>query len=437
MEMSRFLLLALGLAACGRPFAPETDTVLLLATGDLHSALSPHRDGRGGLARIAGEAARLRRERADVLLLDAGDGVAGTAISSLTRGRAIFTVMTVAGYDAMALGNHEFDHGLEVLADYRGLAAFPLLAANVEGPDGAPVADGPFVILDADGVRVAVTAVTIETTTDITPGGATGDCVFGPPGAALEALRDELRSNSDLVVVLSHQGLIADRALAAEVPWVDVIIGGHSHSETPVPERIGDTLLLHTGHAGRRLGRLDLTVRLGGGGVVASEGRLLDVGADFPVDPDVAAVVNAFEERARAVTSVPVARAPRPISREEVRPLAEEAFREALDTDLGYQNATAIRDGLPGGEILVGDVWAALPFENTLCVLTLEGRALPAWARERLPRVEPERLYTVATTSFVAAHPDRHFPAGVRTVTDTGRSARDAFIDHLKSGALR
>jgi 2',3'-cyclic-nucleotide 2'-phosphodiesterase (5'-nucleotidase family) len=437
LKPSLALLLVLALAACGRYSGRETDTVVLLATGDLHSALSPDRDAIGGLARIAGYASRLRRERPDVLLLDAGDAVAGTPISSLTQGRAAFTVMTTAGYDAMAIGNHEFDYGLDVLADYRLLAGFPLLAANIDGDDGEPVADAPFVILDVDGVRVAVTGVTWEGTPAKNPARATAGAHFRPASDALRTLLPELRSQADLVVVLSHQGIEADRALAGSVPGIDVILGGHSHSETPQPERFGDTLLLHTGRDGRNLGRLDLTVRLGGGGVVEAEGRLLRVDESFPVDRDVASIVTAFEDRVRTLTSVLLTHAERAISEARVKALAEEAYAATLGTDLGFQNQTGVRGGLPAGDVRVGDVWAALPFDNTLCVLAIRGRSLPAWARERLGSVEPERLYTIATTSFIAEQAERHFPGGVVSSSDSGRSAREAVIEHLKGATVR
>ncbi len=426
-------LLAVLSAACFGPDAPDTAPVTLLFTSDLHSAFLPGRDGRGGLARVAGYAADLRGRQPGVLLLDGGDAVSGTPASSLAQGRPAFHLMSLAGYDAMAVGNHEFDHGWPLLAVYRALATFPLLSANVDGPDGEPLADAAFVILDADGVRVAVIGLTAETTPDFAPPAATEGCVFRPAGPALAALLPDVRARSDVVVVLSHLGLAADRSLAQAVPGVDVVLGGHSHERRHVPERIGRTLLAHAGDRAQSLVRVDLEVDLARGGLRSAEASAVRVDDSLPVDGTVAAAVEAWEESVRERVSAPVAEFAQPVAQEEVVRLAAEAYRRALGTDLGFQNAAAVQCGLPAGDVTLREVWEALPFENTLATVRVRGDRFPDWALRVLPAPEPGRVYTVATTAFVAAHADRFFPRGHEDATGSDRSAREALVEFLRT----
>jgi 2',3'-cyclic-nucleotide 2'-phosphodiesterase (5'-nucleotidase family) len=427
------VLLAVLPSACLGPDRPEAAPVTILFTSDLHSAFRPGRDGRGGLARVAGYAADLRGRQPGVLLLDGGDAVSGTPTSSLAQGRPAFQLMSLAGYDAMAVGNHEFDHGWRLLSAYRSLATFPLLSANIEGPGGEPLADAAYVVLDADGVRVGVIGLTPESTPDFAPPVATEGCAFHPAAPALAALLPEVRERADVVVVLSHLGLAADRSLAQAVPGADVILGGHSHERRHIPERIGGTLLAHAGDRAQNLVRVDLEVDLARGRLRSAEASMVRVDDAFPVDGIVAAAVAAWEESVRERVSAPVAEFAQPVAQEEVVRLAAEAYRKALGADLGFQNAAAVQCGLPAGRVTLRDVWEALPFENTLATVRVRGDRFPDWALREVPAPDPGRVYTVATTAYVAAHAERFFRRGIESVEGSDRSARDAVVEHLRT----
>lgn len=417
-----------------RAAEPRTDTVLILHTNDLHSHLLPGPDGQGGMARIAGYVERVRASRDDVLLLDAGDAVTGTPASSIFGGRPAFAVMNAMGCDAMALGNHEFDHGFARIATFREIAAFPILSANATGPDGKLLADAAYAVLPADGVRVGVIGVTAEETPEITAGGATEGCTFAPAAARVKALLPEVEAKSDLVVVLSHLGLEADRALAAAVPGIDVIVGGHSHTAVEKPEVVGETIVVQAFHSGRRLGRLELVVDLDAGRVVSHEGSLVRVDGDLSESPNVRAAVEAWEEKVRERVDVKIGETRRGWKPDELRPLIERVFREAVGADAGFENAGGIRAGLAAGDVTIRDVWNVMPFENTIVTVRVKGAQLPAWARERLGAgtIDRERVYTIATNSFVAAHADRYFPKGTEGKVDSGLSTRQAVVDRIR-----
>lgn len=426
---------ALLVAACAGDARPPHDgsrrTLLILHTNDLHSHLEPGEEG--GLARIAGYVEGVRARRNDVLLLDAGDAVAGTPVSSLFEGRPVFTVMNVMGYDAMTLGNHEFDYGWPLVDEYAEIAAFPLLCANVRAPDGRRFGDAPFRVFTVNGIRVGVVGLVTDTTPEITAGGTVTGCEFEPPAGALARILPDVERESDIVVVLSHLGLEQDKALAAAVPGIDVIVGGHSHSEVLQPLSVGATIVAQAYRYGARVGRLDLEVDVTRGVVVSCRGELIAVDDNLPSSPAVRAAVAAWEEPVRDRVDVVIGRADRDWSKAELATPIEAIYRERLGTDLGYHNRGGIRATVPAGDVTIRRIWNVLPFENTLVTLSVRGANLPRPLLEQTPDHDPDRVYTVATNSFVAAHLDRYFPAGVESVEDSGVPMRDAVIEAVRS----
>ncbi len=431
-RLGLLLLLALLPAACLSPSRARTDTVLIFHTNDLHSALRPDGKDGGGLARIAGAVEAARSRRLDVLYLDAGDGVTGAPVSTLFQGRPVFHVLSVAGLDAMALGNHEFDHGWRRISDYRRLAVFPLLSANVRGPGGALLADAPYVVLDADGVRVGVIGLTTDETPKLTARGLTEGVVFEPPAQALRRVLPEVRARSDIVVVLSHLGYEADRALASAVPGADLIVGGHSHTVLPEPVRVGNTLIVQAGSRGRFLGRLELLVDLRRGRILRAREKLIPVTADLPVSAAAAVAVRDWEDRVRARVDVTIGRAAAPRDPAALKEAVERIYREALGTDLAFQNPGGIRAELGAGPITIRAIWKVLPFDNTLVTLRVRGADLPDELRARVRDLDPARVYTVATNSYVAAHLEEYFPAGVEGSKETGLPMRDVVIEAVR-----
>jgi 2',3'-cyclic-nucleotide 2'-phosphodiesterase (5'-nucleotidase family) len=124
------------LAATGSQVAGQVDTLVVLHTNDFHGYISEDGDRAAGAARIAAFFKQVRSERRLVISLDAGDCVSGTPVSVLFKGKPIYEVLEQVGYDAIVLGNHEFDYGWKAILAYRDLVSFPLLSANALSPDG-------------------------------------------------------------------------------------------------------------------------------------------------------------------------------------------------------------------------------------------------------------------------------------------------------------
>lgn len=307
--LTRGSLAALGLATgWPRPAsaAPEETLVTFLHTNDVHSRIDPFPESSGRNAGRAGAVPRARlieAIRAEAvlagqprpLLLDAGDVFQGTPYFNLYKGELDFKVMAMLGYDAMTIGNHDFDIGLGGLADADEAAgrSFAMLSANY---DFSQAADArlrrrvkPSMIRDVGPVRVGIFGLGVILTGLVPDALWTGVRYLNPLEIARrEASRLRFDEKCDLVVCLSHlgdrgyRGEPGDQQIAREVAEIDLIIGGHSHTFMSQPHVFshGDgkrtTRVFQVGFAGINLGRVDFRMR---------DGRILEVtAASIPVE---------------------------------------------------------------------------------------------------------------------------------------------------------
>jgi 5'-nucleotidase len=252
--------------------------VTLLHTNDTHSRIVPFGpgngslSGRGGIARRATLVRQIRQATPNVLLLDAGDVFQGTPYFNQYKGFLDFKLMSMCGYDAGTLGNHDFDNGVDGLVAAMAEARFPILNCNLDA-GGAPALAArlrPWLVKELPGIRVGLTGVCVAFEGLVSRENHAG-VVWRDPVQALGPVVQRLRAveRVDLVVLLSHLGYdrqgeaIDDLNLARLVPGLDVIIGGHTHTFLDAPVRVGATEIFQVGFAGVNLGRMDLAVRNG------------------------------------------------------------------------------------------------------------------------------------------------------------------------------
>lgn len=251
-------------------------TLTILHTNDVHSRIEPfpmdgsRNQGLGGAARRATLIDTIRKEQPNVLLLDAGDTVQGTPYFNLFGGKLEMDLMNKMGYDAATLGNHEFDNGLEKLADMIQHANFPFLVSNYDF-SSTPLAGltQPYRIFKKDGLKVGVFGLGIELDGLVDPVLCRGVKYNYPVAVATEMvnrLKQDL--HCDLVICLSHLGYqyqdqkVSDKVLAANTSGIDLIIGGHTHTFLSQPENVknlsgGITTINQVGFGGINLGRID------------------------------------------------------------------------------------------------------------------------------------------------------------------------------------
>lgn len=347
----------------------------LLHTNDEHSHLVPfprsHHDPEaggpalGGFARLAGTVREIRREREaageDVLLLSAGDIFAGPPFGWLPMAGLApeLRLLQDLGYDAVVVGNHEFDYGPETLAQYCAVGGYPeahattpLLGANVHPPADHDLHDVGLhesVTLELrDDTQVGVGGLIGEDAVRVAP--KTDPVEFSDPVETARRLVDDLRADgADVVVLLTHAGVDEDRPLAREVDGVDLIVGGHSHTSLHRPLVEGDTHVVQAGANLRYLGVLELGYRPATGEVTLlsdpdETDLLVPLDEHAPVAAETRETVDAYAEELDAylaeVTGGAFTRADAPVMRSDVAVSREPPQQE---TPLGNFVTDAIR----------------------------------------------------------------------------------------------
>jgi 2',3'-cyclic-nucleotide 2'-phosphodiesterase (5'-nucleotidase family) len=275
--------------------------ITILHTNDIHgkfrATAATEVEGNpfiGGFANLSAHVNRERSRGGGVLLLDAGDLMTGNPICEYdyasVRGGPLVEFMNLVGYDAMALGHHEFDFGPANLDRVLGLAHFPILSANTHRASGELCADEAFHIFDVEGVRVGVIGLMTEDLGRIVDRTSLAGVKTTPVIAAAREIVREIDGQTDLIVLLTHVGFDEDRTLARKVEGIDVIVGGHSHTPLREPFVENDVIIVQAGAHNRELGRLKLTVV--GDRVTAHEGELIELwtveGADAEIEQRVA-----------------------------------------------------------------------------------------------------------------------------------------------------
>jgi 5'-nucleotidase/UDP-sugar diphosphatase len=369
--------------------ADSTETIVILHTNDFHGAIEPDATkGTGGLVNLVSLIDQLRAEDLErTLLLDAGDIFQGTYVSNSTQGEVVMAAMNVAGYDAWALGNHEFDWGQEVLRARIAQAEFPGLAANVVDVSSGEVWDAvePYTVVQVGRARVAILGLAYPDTPVINKPQNVAGLDFRGAAETVRRYLTDLENEADLIVVLSHLGYDGDVALAKAVGGIDVIVGGHSHMYLETPRKIADTIVVQAGASGQVLGRLEVTVDLTTGNVVdyARRQGLLPVTDDVDaVNQEVQALVESALAEAANTMNQPIGEAavtlePQREGEFALGNLVVDAMLAAevdgQPADIAMHNNGGIRAALPKGPITYGQVYAVLPFDNRLMALDLTG----------------------------------------------------------------
>lgn len=258
---------------------PTHDLVNLciLHTNDMHSRVEPfpmdgsRNEGLGGLARRASLIKKIKEQEKNVLLLDAGDIFQGTPYFNFFEGEVEMKAMSMMGYDAATIGNHDFDGGIDNLSSQLDIASFPMINCNYN-MSNTVLHDKvlPYKVFTKAGVKIGVTGVGIELNS-LVPKNLTGETEYMEPVSPLNKTASFLKNemSCEYVICLSHLGYkyrddtIDDLGLAASTRNVDLIIGGHTHSflNEPVIVKNADgnaTIVNQVGWAGIMLGRLDI-----------------------------------------------------------------------------------------------------------------------------------------------------------------------------------
>ena len=435
-------LLALCLPLSAQAYQPNhTYRITLLHTNDMHGRFWPNEQGEYGLAAQKTLVDRIRREvqtrGGSLIILNAGDINTGVPESDLQNARPDIEAMNAIGYDAMTLGNHEFDNPLQLLGMQEKWAEFPFLAANIfYRADNKPLVK-PYTVLDKQGLKLAVVGLTTEDTLTAASPENTAALRFEIPAeAARRTLAELAPQQPDLKIALTHMGYYPDGRHGSNAPGdvslartlparaFDIIVGGHSH--TPVcmnadgsfnqqfkpgdacrPDFQNGTWIMQAGEWGKYLGRADFEFRNGrlkltGYTLIpvnlkqkttqaAGQTEYLPIQPEIPADKALYAKLKHYQDQGDKMLGIQVGRTNGKLEgdRDQVRTqrtnlgkLIARAQRQSVQADIGIMNGGGIRDSIPAGNVTYKAILKAQPFGNIVSHVDLNGRELAAYLTE-------------------------------------------------------
>ncbi len=431
--MSKWLRRLLPLLVC-LPLAGEIRSLTILHTNDLHARISPLENGNGGFAYLAAVIQQQRAGCKDCILLNAGDLVQGSPVSTMFHGLPVYEIANLLGFDAATLGNHEFDYGWLQARKFVQTADYPVVVSNLANSVGRPFTEKPYVILQVNGLRVGVIGAITDNLDSLTTPKLVEDWHPLPLVDAVRKYAAELRDRTDMVVLLAHILGEEETEVLAQAPDIPVIVTGHIHRGMEQPMVRDGRLLVRVKGYGEELGRLELQVDTAKRAPVAWNWQRIPVDSTKvqPV-PAVDAAVKHWEKEVTARVDQPLAVSKRQFTKAEVKRLIEQAMREETGANFAFMNAGGVRDILPAGQLLVRHIWQIMPFDNEVVVGTFKGRELPAAVLGGRP-VEPDREYTLAVSDFTAANQETREnldTRGLQFPNDVGLM-RDLLIDWFR-----
>ncbi|WP_136483157.1 bifunctional UDP-sugar hydrolase/5'-nucleotidase UshA [Vibrio sp. H11] len=435
--------LAAVLAGCASSPQPawqedKTYTLTILHTNDHHGRFWPNQYGEYGLAArktlIEQIRAEVTAQGGSVLLLSGGDINTGVPESDLLDAEPDFKGMSVLGYDAMAIGNHEFDNPLEVLFKQQQWANFPLLSANIYDKATGQRLFQPYQIINKQGIKIAVIGLTTEDTALIGNPQYIEGLEFRDPKTEAKQLVAELQHSEqpDVVIAVTHMGHYQDAqhgsnapgdvSLARALPHgaLDMIIGGHSQEPVCMegpnvmvknfapgdacqPDQQNGTDILQAYEWGKYVGRADYQFRNGELNRISYQlipvnltkkvsvnGESSRVIATQAIEPDPAleAFLRPYQEQGQAQLNVKIAETNGKLEgdRDVVRfrqtnlgHLIATAHMQRAKADFAIMNSGGVRDSIAAGEVTYKDVLQVQPFGNSLSYVEMGGEELLAY----------------------------------------------------------
>ncbi|MDE7411982.1 MAG: bifunctional metallophosphatase/5'-nucleotidase [Paramuribaculum sp.] len=378
------------------------DKVVILHTNDTHSQIEPDGHDRGGVARRKVLIDSVRAVEPNVILVDAGDAVQGSLYFTLFGGDVESKVMNEMGYDIQILGNHEFDNGIEWIADYwKGVNATKLATNyNLQGTplDSMAVA---YEIVKAGDRRIGFFAINLDPN-DIILDEKFGDIKYLDPVKAANSLAWYLKNvkNVDKVVAITHIGyanendLFNDRDLIKATDNIDILIGGHSHTaifpygnkdeivKPYYPNASGDSVLIaQTGRQGFYLGQIDIDFDKDN---ITSQLIPVDKRLDSRVDESLVRLIAPYKHVVDSIKAIKIGKVGQDMNTNEpalLNWMADYVYERGKtisgkNVDLAIVNKGGVRRPILKGDLTKGAVMETFPFENKVVVLELKGDVL-------------------------------------------------------------
>ncbi len=422
-------------------------SITVLHTNDFHDRFEPisrfnsgcgeedNAEGKcfGGAARMV-TAINTAKARADNwLLVDAGDQFQGTLFFQYYAGDVQAEMMNKLGYDAMAVGNHEFNNGPEGLASFVEKVNFPVLMSNAD-ISGSNVLSGLIeksVVVEKNGEQIGLIGVTPVNNDELSSPGP--NIIFSDPSPAIQAEVDALSEQGvNKIIVLSHSGYPTDLVIAQNTTGVDLIIGGHSNTllsnidedaADSYPSMMNGVPIVQAFAYGKYLGEVNIVFD-DEGNVTSAVGEPILIDRFVAEDAETKARVAELAAPLDEIRNKVVAEAAAPIEGDRSVCRVEECPMGNLVADamlarvkdqgiqIAFANSGGIRASIDGGEVTMGEVMTVLPFQNTLSTFSASGQTIIDALENGVSQVEEVagRFPQVAGMSFTwdsAAEPGK------------------------------
>ena len=413
--VARRFFVFLGLAVCvGTTAQARVVTVTVISTTDMHGSIRrtpgvyvDHNEG--SLLQCATLIRGIREENPNSLLVDCGDFAQGTAESYMTRGDLMVRAMNALEYDAVAIGNHEFDWGVPALGGMLSAMKVPPLAANMlAGPETPPAFQRvlPFVVKEVDGLTVAIVGLTTPNipnwSRDVEPSGLR----ITDSRRALELTLPMVRERRPhIMILLAHQGLMAGDDDANEINGVcrrfgefDLVLGGHLHWVLP-GARVGKADYAQAGSGASGVMRTDLVFDTVENAVVEKRFEYVPVLPETPEDPELAALVAPDLKKADKWLDTVLGKTTEELSYSlagngfcPVQQLLCKAIAEKTGAEVVLHGVLS-DNSIPAGKIHVSDIWRIVPYENTVGTLWLTLAEIRAILEESMEYFGSDRYF--------------------------------------------
>ncbi len=458
--------------------ASETSSVIILSTNDVHARVEGNDKNQIGYPRLIAIAKELRKDN-EVILLDAGDVLHGTAFANLTQGESIVNLMNLAGYSASAPGNHDFNYGYDRLMELEKKMDFPLVNANIY-KDGEH-AFAPYTIIQAGSRNIAVIgAANPQMESAIHPDRIKG--LEFKDYTALNDIVEEVRPHVDAVIILAHWGASdayePNSSVLAKIPGVDLVVDGHSHTPfEEIKQNDGAALIVSAGEYMGEIGcvKMNFTengVECSGDSISFEEAN------SYAPDEEASKLINDLKDEQQELMSVVIGKTDVPLDGERetnrtretnLGNLAADAIIWYTDADFAFTNGGGIRTSIPAGNITQGNIIEVFPFGNSVVIIEATGEQILSAMELGLSKypetsggfpqisgakivynpekpegerivemsiqgkpVEKDKKYTVATNDFTAAGGDGYVMLKDCPVIMYQGTLDEAFIGYVK-----
>ena len=466
------LLFSIFVISCNKNKNGVAEKLIIYTTNDFHGAIEEE-NGKYGAARMSSFIKNSIEENSDAasVVISSGDMFQGSAISNYTRGEIVIDIMNEIKFDAMTIGNHEFDWGLSTVLNYcdgeksNGEANFPFLGCNIieKSTSTLPENVKAYQIVEEKGLKIGIIGYMGQGLESSIATTMIENYYFSDPIAAIKKYSLELRTEKDcdIVIVSGHDGSTLINKQISKLSGderIDAIVNGHTHATYTETYKRDDGVVIpviQTGTAGENVGVMTLSIDKETKTVTSGSAYNYQLGKKVTPDIAVQKLVDDIVLETAPIFKRVLCTAGSDINQIKCAQWATDALYEYMDSDIAFSNAGGIRNSafpiVANQEITVAKVFEIMPFDNTIKTCYLKGNYVKAvyFSSEIITSgnvtidsmmnlyidgelLDENKMYKVCTNDYVFDHTSYPFGYGEDSIA-TGILFRDILIENLEN----